>query len=131
MGPVPVVLGAEIGSSATLLGANKAGMDNDAKCGLCSTSDCAGQGRQTIYSIKAPLAKEIEVRLSAMFDAVLYARTDCGNGMSQLASNGCIDAPEKGNEVIVLPGGVTPTILFVDTNANSPAGPFSMRLTLK
>ncbi|MDI1446956.1 hypothetical protein [Polyangium sp. 6x1] len=130
-GLLPIVLGTAIGSSARLLGANKAGMDNDAKCGACATNACAGQGRQTIYSIKAPLAKEIEVKLDAMFDAVLYARTDCENEMTQLAQEGCVDAPEKGNEVIRLPGGVTPTILFVDTNANSAAGPFSVLVTLK
>lgn len=130
-GPVPVVLGTAIGTSATVLGMNKAGPDNDAKCGACATNPCAGEGRQTMYSIKAPLAKEIEVKLDAKFDAVLYARTDCENGMSQLAQEGCVDAPDKGNEVIRIPGGVTPTILFVDTNAASPAGPFSMLLTLK
>jgi len=130
-GPVPIVLGAAIGSVATVLGANEAGMDNDAKCGSCSADVCAEQGRQTIYSIKAPLAKEIEVKLDATFDAVLYARTDCENAMSELAPDGCVDAPEKGDELIRLPGGVTPTILFVDTNPNSPAGPFSLRLTLK
>lgn len=130
-GPVPVVLGTAIGTFATVLGVNKAGPDNDAKCGACDTNACAGQGRQSIYSIKAPLAKEIEIKLDATFDAVLYARTDCENDMSQLAQDGCIDAPEKGNEIIRIPGGVTPTILFVDTNAGSPAGPFSMQLVLK
>ncbi|MRG92212.1 hypothetical protein [Polyangium spumosum] len=130
-GPVPIVLGTGVGSFATLLGANEPGMDNHAMCGKCTTSECAGLGRQTIYSIKAPLAKEVEVRLQATFDAVLYARTTCENKLTQLAQDGCVDAPDKGNEVLFVPGGVTPTILVVDTNADSPAGPFSIRLNLK
>ncbi len=129
--PVPIVLGTAVGSKATLLGMNQSGSDNDAKCGLCATNPCAGAGRQTIYSVRAPLGKEIEVRIAAVFDAVLYARVDCANGATQLEQNGCIDETGKGEEIIHLPGGVMPTILFVDTAANSPAGPFMLSLTVK
>jgi hypothetical protein len=129
--PVPIVLGTDVGSKATLLGANKGGSDNDAKCGNCASNPCAGAGRQTIYSVKAPLGKEIEVKLAAAFDAVLYARIDCQNGATQLEQNGCVDEIGKGDESIHLPGGVTSTFLFVDTAMNSPAGPFVLSLTVK
>lgn len=129
--PVPVVLGTAVGSKATLLGTNQSGFDTDAKCGACAANLCAGAGRQTIYSVKAPLGKEIEVKLAASFDAVLYARVDCANGATQLAQDGCVDNADKGDELIRLPGGVMPTFLFVDTAANSPAGPFMLSLTVK
>ncbi|UQA55236.1 hypothetical protein [Polyangium aurulentum] len=129
--PVPIVLGTDVGSTATLLGANKSGIDNDAKCGKCPMNPCAGGGRQTIYEIKAPLGKGVEVKLAASFDSVVYARFDCANGATQLEQNGCVDANDKGDETINLPGGVMPTYLFVDTSMNSPAGPFTLSLTVK
>jgi hypothetical protein len=129
--PVPIVLGTEVGSKATLLGTNKGGNDNDAKCGDCPSNPCAGAGRQTIYSIKAPLGKEIEVKVAASFDTVLYARVDCTNGATQLEHEGCLDDAGKSDEIIHLPGGVMPTFLFVDTAVNSPAGPFTLSLAVK
>jgi hypothetical protein len=129
--PVPIVLGTGGGSKAILLGRNKSGKDNEAQCGDCPTNPCAGEGRQTVYSIKAPLGKKVEVKLGASFNAVLYARFNCLNGATQLEQNGCVDKMDKGKATMHLPGGETPTFLFVDTAMNSQAGSFTLSLTVK
>lgn len=91
-------------------------------------ASCGGSGSDVVYELVAPASGELTARISADFDAVVHARTDCSDANSELA---CADDGLVGEAEQLVAAVVEgePLYLFVD-GYGGDAGTFSLDLRL-
>jgi cysteine-rich repeat protein len=120
--PVPIPL--EPGAPMSLLGNNNNTFPTTA-------GSCGGTpGGQIVYRITRPDNGPIGVvtdTSATNYNSVLYARSTCNNGMTELA---CSNQAGTAQESIDLAAtGGTPAFVFVDGSTGSPSGNYGLTLT--
>jgi cysteine-rich repeat protein len=113
--PIPIPLAP--GSPMTLLGTtNNSGNNTQGSCG-------GGPGNEVVYAITTPVTAGLKIATQNVdYNTVLYARSTCNSGMSELACSNF--AGNGGNESITIPMATASTSLslYVD-GSQIPTGP--------
>lgn len=87
-------------------------------------------GKDAVYEVVPDVSGQLSVSLLAGFDAVVAARTSCNDTNAEVACSVRVLGSGTGGSFTMPVSANTPLWLFVDGNANTAQGGFSLTVTL-